>query len=470
MTITRRRFVGASFGLATLSLTPPRAFAALPREADVIVIGAGAAGIAAARRVIAANRRVVIVEAADRIGGRCVTDAATFGIPFDRGANWLHSAASNPVAKLARGAGMELYPAPRGPRIRIGRRNARPAETEDLLAHLVRANRAISEAGRGRTDLAALDTLPKDLGEWARTVEFTLGASATSKDLKDISAMDLARMEPRDQPSFCRQGVGALIAKLGEGLPVSLSTPVNKIEWSSRDAEVYTSAGKIVGRAAIVTASTGVLASGKIRFEPDLGRRQLDAAAKLGLGHYERIVLEFSGNPLNLQRDDVVIEQSDGVRTAMLTANINGSSLCAVDVAGSFARELAGRGEAAMTAFATEWLAKLYGSEIRTQIQRTATTNWGASPYVLGAMSGAAVGAAGARKALMENAGNLFFAGEAAHETLWGTVAGAWESGERAAESALRRIGALRDPAEAQPRKTPRKKKRAAPPAAAAPQ
>lgn len=467
MKLTRRHFVSASLGLAATSLAAPRAFAALPRETDVIVIGAGTAGIAAARRVIAANRRVVIVEASDRIGGRCATDTTTLGAPFDRGANWLHSTSTNAVAKLARGAGVELYPAPRGPRIRIGRRNARASEIEDLLAHLVRANRAIADTARGRTDSPAGNALPKDFGEWANTIAFTLGASATSKDLRDLSAMDLARMEPRDSPSFCRQGVGTLIAKLGEGLPVSLSTPVTKIEWSGRDAEVYTNAGKIVGRAAIVTASTNVLASGKIRFEPDLARRQLDAASRLSLGHYERVVLEFSGNPLALQRDDVVIEQSDDARTAMLTANINGSSLCAIDIAGSFARELAGRGEAAMKDFATEWLGKLYGNEIKAQIKRAATTNWGGSPYILGAMSGASVGAAGARKALMENAGNLFFAGEAAHETLWGTVAGAWESGERAAEGVLRRIGALRDQVEEQPRKAPRKKKRAASPAAA---
>ena len=464
MTMSRRGFVSASLGAA---LTPwaPRAWAALPRDADVIVIGAGAAGIAAARRIAAANRKVVLIEAGDRIGGRCATDTTTFGVPFDRGARWIFSPESNPVAKLARGAGMELYPAPQGPRIRIGRRNARAGETEDFLAHLVRANRAIADASRNKIDVSATDALPKDFGDWLRTLEFTMGPAAIAKDLKTVSTIDLARMEPRDTASFCRQGFGALLAKLGEGLPVALSTVATRVDWSGRDAEVQTSAGKVQARAAIVTVSTGVLAAGKIQFAPDLARRHLDAAAKLGLGAYERIVLEFSGNPLNLQRDDIVIEQSDSARTALLAANIGGSSLCAIDVAGGFGRDLAASGEASMVAFATEWLGKLYGNEIKAQIRRSAATRWGAAPYVLGAMSAASPGAAAARKALMESAGNLFFAGEAAHETQWGTVGGAWESGERAAEAALRRIGALKDP-ESAPRKPGRTRRKRAPVAA----
>jgi phytoene dehydrogenase-like protein len=76
----------------------------LPREADIVVIGAGAAGIAAARRIVAANRKVIVIEASDRIGGRCLTDTATFDMPFDRGARWMHSPDTNPLIKPARGS------------------------------------------------------------------------------------------------------------------------------------------------------------------------------------------------------------------------------------------------------------------------------------------------------------------------------------------------------------------------------
>jgi len=98
-----------------------------------------------------------------------------------------------------------------------------------------------------------------------------------------------------------------------------------------------------------------------------------------------------------------------------------------------------------MTAFAREWLTKLFGSEVISGVRKASATNWNAAPFVLGAMSSAAPGWQPSRRILTEPVGSLFLAGEATHETLWGTVDGAWETGERAADAALRKIGALRD-------------------------
>ena len=446
MTMTRRAFLSASAAFAAAPGLSARAFAAaLPREADIVVIGAGAAGIAAARRVLAANRRVIVVEAAGQIGGRCLTDTTSFDAPFDRGARWMHNPDTNPMIKLARSAGLDIAAAPPGQKIRVGRRNARAGETEEFLAALVRANRAIDEASRGRADVACASVLPRDLGDWAGTAEFVLGANATGKDLKDVSVIDKARAQDRNAALGCRQGLGTLIAKLGEQVPLALSTPASRVSWSGRDVTVETPSGKIAARAAIITVSSNVLASGSIKFTPDLPKRQLDAAARLGLGSYDRIALQLPGNPLGLGRDDVLIEQSNSTRTALLVANIGGSSLCAIDVAGSFGRDLSAQGEKAMIAFAAEWLAKLFGSEAAAAIAKSSATRWNAAPFALGAMSVAAPGAQPSRKILGEPVGSLFLAGEATHETLWGTVDGAWESGERAAEAALRKIGALRD-------------------------
>ncbi|MBB5053429.1 monoamine oxidase [Afipia massiliensis] len=445
MTITRRDVLAGSAALALLPIVSRAWAAPVPRDAEVVVIGAGAAGIAAARRIAAAGRKVVVIEAASAVGGRCVTDATAFDVPFDRGARWLYNTETSPIAKLARGVGMDLLPAPRGQRIRIGRRNARAGEAEDFLATLVRANRAMGDAVRGKADMPAAAGLPKDLGVWAGTTDFLLGAMATGKDLKDLSALDLVTMAQRDGPSACRQGLGALIAKLGEGLPVVLSTPVTRIVWSGRDAQVETTGGTITAKAVIMTASTNALLSGKIKFAPDLPKRQQDAASKLTLGSYDHIALELPGNPLGLSRDDIVIEQSTDRSTGFLLANLGGSSLCQVDVAGSFGAELSARGEAAMVAFATDWLTKLFGADVRNIVKRTTATRWNDMPYVFGAMSAASPGGQPARKVLMEPLGSLFFAGDAAHETQWGTVGGAWESGERAAEAALRKIGALKD-------------------------
>jgi monoamine oxidase len=471
MTITRRDFLSAAAGLAVTPALGGRALGApLPREADIVVIGAGAAGIAAARRIQAANRKVIVVEASGQIGGRCLTDAATFNVPFDRGARWLHNPDSNPMIKLARSVGLDVAPTTLGQKIRIGRRNARAGETEEFLAALVRANRAIDDASRGKADVSCASVLPKDLGDWAGTAEFVLGANATGKDLKDISAIDKVRGQDRSTLIACRQGLGTLIAKLGGELPLALSTPVSQIAWSGRDVTVETQAGKIVARAAIVTVSSNVLAAGNIKFTPDIPKRQLDAASKLSLGSYDRVALQLSGNPLELGRDDVVIEQSNSTRTAFLYANAGSSSVCFIDVAGSFGRDLTAQGEPAMAAFAVEWLTKLFGSEIAAKVKKTSATRWNAAPFILGAMSAAAPGAQPSRKILTEPIGSLFLAGEATHETLWGTVDGAWESGERAADAALRKIGAVRDsePVEA-PAPVARRRRRAAPARTASP-
>ncbi|WP_298259495.1 NAD(P)/FAD-dependent oxidoreductase [Bradyrhizobium sp.] len=463
MALTRRDLLVGSAAIAALPGRRGAWAAPLPREADIVVIGAGAAGIAAARRVQAANRKVIVVEADTRLGGRCWTDSGTFDVPFDRGARWLHNPGTNPMIRLARSAGLDISTAPPGQRIRVGQRNARAGETEQFLAALVRANRAIDDAARpGKADAACESVLPKDLGDWAGTVEFMLGANAVGKDLRDVSVMDKARAQDRMVAIGFRQGLGALIAKLAEPLPVALSTSARQIIWNNREVSVETPAGRIAARAAIVTVSSNVLAAGNIKFTPELPKRQLEAASKLSLGSYDRVAIMLPGNPLGLAHDDALIEQSNSTRTALLSANIAGSSLCLIDVAGSFGRDLSGQGEAAMVAFATEWLTKLFGNDLATAVKKSSVTRWNSSPFILGAMSVAPTGGQPSRKILTEPTGNLFLAGEATHETLWGTVDGAWESGERAAEAALRKIGALTDRTAAPARAPSRRRTRGA--------
>jgi hypothetical protein len=333
---------------------------------------------------------------------------------------------------------------PLGQKIRIGARNARESELEAFLAGLVRSSRAIAEAARGKADVAAARALPKDLADWQSTIEFALGPFGCAKDLADISAMDFAKLE-RDSDAFCRQGYGSLLAKAAEGIPSQLSTPVTSIQWD-RGLEVETPRGRIAARAIIVTVSTNVLASGKIKFTPELPRRHLDAANKLKLGTYERVALDMPGNPLGLAADELLFEKSDNASTAALLANVGRTSLCFVDIGGRFGQEVAAEGEKAMTAFALEWLTKLYGADFKKGVRSTQATQWLKDPLVLGGWSSAAPGAQQSRRVLMEPLRDrLFFAGEAVHETAWGTVNGAWESGERAAEAALRKMGALRE-------------------------
>ena len=458
--LNRRSFLAATGAmLASPALGAPAASG----ETEVIIVGAGAAGIAAARRLAAAGRRYVLVEAADRVGGRCVTDARIFGVPFDLGAHWIYSPDVNPLTRTARRDGLDIYPAPSGQRVRIGRRNARDSELEDFLTALVKANRGIGEAARGKVDMHCAQALPRDLGEWRPAIDFVLGPYNCGTDLNEISVMDLARSAERDSSAFCRQGFGALLAAQAAGIPIQLSTPVTQIDTrsSSGRVDVRTSKGTLQGRYAIVTVSTGVLAEGKIAFAPELPKRQLDALAKLKLGSFDHVALELAGNPLGLQRDDLVFEKASGAQTAALLANVSGTPLAMVSVGGRFGRELSGKGDKAMIDFALEWLAGLYGADIRKAVKRTHATRWNASPYALGAVATAAPGHQPARRTMMEPVRDrLYFAGEAVHEIQWGTVGGAWASGERAAEAILRRMGVLKDPVEPKPQQPPRRRTR----------
>ena len=454
--ISRRSFLAASAGLIA---APAIGAKAASYDVDVAVIGAGAAGIAAARRIAAAKRSFRLIEADKRIGGRCVTDTELFGVPFDLGAHWIHGADDNPLAKLSP-ATLDVTPVPRGLSARVGPRDARDSELERLLAALVSARRAWSDAARGTIDMAALSALPSDLGAWQQTVEFIDGPFACGKDLADVSGLALGRRRGRDNDAFCRQGYGALLAYLATGLPVQLNTPVGQVATSPRLA-VGSPRGTLFPRAVILTVSTNMLTSGKIAFNPELPKRQRDAAEKLSLGSYDHIALELPGNPLGLLRDELVFEQAHDKRTAALLANVSGSSLHLVEVAGSFGRDLSAQGAPAMIDFARDWLGGLFGSGVKSKIKRSHATRWNASPWTLGAMSAPAPGAAQARAVLMEPlSGRVWFAGEALHETKWGTVAGAWESGERAAEAVLRHLGVRQGQQREKPRQRSRRSRR----------
>jgi len=411
---------------------------------DVVIVGAGAAGIAAARRIAAAGRKFVLIEAADHIGGRCFTDNRIFDVPYDRGAHWIHTPDLNPLTKLTARRSLEVYPAPASQKVRIGRRYAREGELEDFLALQVRANRGITDAAR-KSDVACSQGLPNDLGDWRPAVEFMLGPFACGKELTQVSAVDFAKSAERNTDAFCRQGLGALLASFAEGLPAKLSTPATAIDMR-RDVSVETPKGAISARAAIVTVSTNVIMSGAIKFTPELPKRQTDAFAKLSLGSYDHVALELAGNPLGFDSDDLVFEKSADLRTAAMLANVSGTQLCLVEIAGSFGRDLSAKGEAAMVDFAADWLAGLYGTDVKKAIKRSHATRWNDEPLALGAFSAAAPGGQSARRILMEPVQNaVWFAGEAVHETLWGTVGGAWESGERAAEAVLRRLGPTKE-------------------------
>ena len=212
---------------------------------------------------------------------------------------------------------------------------------------MVRAKRAIDDAAR-KGDGSCAQALPKDLGDWQRTIEFTLGPFGCGKDLcRSLGAGFFAIRRARHRcvlPHRLWRDAGEARAKASRS---QTATPVTRINWGGKSGvEVETARGKLTARAVIVTVSNAVLTAGRIKFTPDLPRRQLDAAAKLSLGSYDHIVLELPGNPLGLQRDELVFEKSEIARTGGVLANMSGSTLCMVDVARQIRARSGGAGRA----------------------------------------------------------------------------------------------------------------------------
>jgi monoamine oxidase len=445
--LTRRSAIS---GLVSAVSCPALAGPRSEPDFHVLIIGAGAAGIAAGRRLLASNKKFAILEAGDRMGGRCFTDTATFKLPYDRGACSIHLPAQSSLAKLAAQNGTELYPDPERQQFRVRSRNGleknleeihSKLELEEFYAERVRCYTAIAQAAAGKDDISCAKALPADLGDWHRTLEFVLGPYRFGTELSELSAKEYAASVDRSAARLCRQGAGALIGRLALGVPIKFFSPVSFIDWGERSVALTTDERVVTARAVIVTASTGVLASGKIRFRPNLPGAYVSAFEKLKLGSYDHVALAFDGNPLGLDANEVVFERVYTTKTAALLANVHGTRLSLLTLAGHSGAELADKGENAMTDFALDWISGVFGSRARKALLRVHATSWNKDPWTLGAFSSAPPGAQQARKTLSEPLNDVvWFAGEAVHQTLWGTVGGAWQNGERAADAVIARL------------------------------
>jgi monoamine oxidase len=456
---SRRTFLG---GAAAFAASP--AFAQSPvqlpvsGDVDVAIVGAGAAGVAAARRVASAGRSYVLLEAHRRIGGRVWSDAGSLGVVHDRGAHRMSASGRNPLVALGRLDGLKLtQPAPFR-RLYVENREARDREYDNFTAALHRARRAITAAGEAGLDLAAANTMP-ELGEWQRTVAFVLGPLATTKDLEEVSTVDFARAQDQPDELVCQGGMSRLIAAAAQNLRIELDVPVRSIDTRGRGAVgVETDRGTVRAGTVIITASTNALNAGMIRFEQPLPKRTLDALAGLTLGTRDRLVFELVGNPFGFDDDQRVIFRTGDGRTIALVGRVGGSDLAFAEFSGRFGLEMSNAGNGAMADFVGEVLASHFGAESKKHMGRFEVVRWSREPWILGAGSVAAPGSGANRRLLAEPIHDrIFLAGEAIHENWWGTVAGAWVSGERAADAALRLIDR---PAPVPQQRAPRRKAR----------
>ena len=300
-TFSRRDVLAAAATLAAMPVVPAHSASG---EYDVVIIGAGAAGLAAGRRIAEAGKNYVILEAAERAGGRIASANLASGTLYDRGANRFSAPSRNPLVAIARAEKLKLYEPSPGRRLYIGPREARDGEYDDFTASLRRANRTIAAVAELGRDIAAARALP-ELGDWRGTVAFVLGPLTAAKDLEDLSSVDLARAEDRPDDVMLREGTAALIAAASKSLAIEFGTAVQRIDMGGRGrVELATNRGTLNARTVIVTASTNVLLSDRLRFSPGLPAALTAVLTKLSLGTYERAVLELPGNPYRFGADD----------------------------------------------------------------------------------------------------------------------------------------------------------------------
>ncbi len=427
----RRGFLA---GLGATLAAPRFLRAQVPANPDVVVIGAGAAGLGAAGTLMERGFEVVSVEAAGRIGGRAHTDMATFGVPFDTGAHWLHIGARNPFVAHGREHGFDVYRAPDNYRVFDGGREVDDDGMDAFWNAWDATYGAIGVQGDRGNDISAAEAAAGVEGPWAATAAFGVGPWSMGKDLEDFSVVDWwSGADGADW--YCREGFGALVAHWGGGVPVSLDTEATRIDWSGDGVAVETGRGAIRARAAIVTVSTGVLASGAIGFTPALPAGKRESFEKVSMGLYNHIALQFSEDVFGMGPDGYLLFRMGDDREGFgVLTNAGGHGLAYCDVGGSWARELERETPEARIDYAMGELRAMLGSGIDGVFVKGAVTSWGRDPLTLGSYASAEPGASAMRSVLREPVGDrVFFAGEACHRDMWATVAGARLSGEETA-------------------------------------
>jgi monoamine oxidase len=402
-----------------------------------VVVGAGAAGIAAARTLKAAGQDVVVLEASNTVGGRCITDDETFDYPVDRGGAWLHSASVNPLAPLAIAQGFTVREDRRrdvGAVVVEGRRLRGP-EIDAYQDAFRRTLQIHVDHAVATPDLPLAALLPDS--PWRDYARYAI-ALMTSVDAEQCSSVDYSRFDEAPGEWLLAEGLGTLIARLAEGLPVRLNSPVDRIDWSGCHVRLHTPRGTWRARRAIVTVPTSVLGSERLQITPALPAAHREALAGLPLGLLNKVALQVRPeSPLGTSDVPLAYHASisDGI---LMRPGYAGKPMLIAFVGGDCADRLEQAGPGAATDFCFESLRAIYGNDIMRDVVKADETAWRANPWSLGAYSAALPGHADARQALaVPLAGTVYFAGEATHPRLYATVGGAWASGVRAATEAM---------------------------------
>lgn len=416
----------------------------LPTNPDIVIIGAGAAGVGAGLALTRLGVPFLVIEAKNRVGGRAYAEDRSVGTLWDHGCHWLHSADINPLRALADklGHGYRARTSVWSSRYYKDGRRLDDREVVELRAqneaYFDRSARPTASDG----DRPA-SSLVDPSSPHAAYLRFVISALSSAPP-DELSLIDSGRYAGTDLDYPVTGGYGRLIERLAAPLPVRLATPALGIEATRAGVRVSTSAGTIEARAAILTVSVNVLRSGSIRLAPALDATLAQALEHVRCGQCEKIALEIEGDPFDGFADEAIQLEHQG-RALSLQIRPYGRPIVSAYLADGLAQELAALGDREAGVYVTDRLADIFGSKVRKAAGRAKATGWGRDPHMLGAYSYVRVGHASAREALIAaDLAPLHLAGEAMLLDHYSTAHGAYLSGLRSAHKAAERLGARR--------------------------
>jgi monoamine oxidase len=278
---------------------------------NIVVVGAGAAGLAAAKELQKAGQDYLLLDASHRIGGRAYTEELVPDVPFDLGAHWVMAPSVNPLIPYAEDAQSKLdaadghYTAARY----FEERDWLPADSsQEFGEYWDRQFAALEQAKNEHDDSSVFDVIDND-SRWAPYFHMFFAQDFT-RDVDRASVKDAMNYVRREDDLAVASGLGDLLLRYGANVPVSLNCAVRRIDSSGSDIKLETSKGQIHADKVILTVSTGVLATRQIRFAPALPDWKLNAIDGLPLGSCTRVALMFDAPVLSELPSEFTVDTS----------------------------------------------------------------------------------------------------------------------------------------------------------------
>lgn len=401
-------------------------------DIDVAVIGGGAAGIAAARKLRDAKIKTLVIEARSRLGGRASTVVDPSGSGLDVGCGWLHSAERNPWVAVAQAQGrtIDKTPPPWSRPYPIGF----PSEDQQELAEVRSTLWERIEAMVDAPDRPVSDLLEPN-SRWNGMLN-AVSSFYSGAEFDRLSTVDLARYDDDGVNWRIIEGYGTTVAAAGAGLDVTLDCAVHRIDHSGKRLRIETEKGIIVADHAIVALPSAIVAETPELFAPALPDKT-DAADGLPLGLADKLFLSLAGAE-EFDKDSRLVGHTDRTETAIYHLRPFGRPMIEAYFGGTHAHTLEATGERAFFDFAVSELVGLLGSDFARRVKPIVMHRWRADPFARGSYSYAKPGKADCRAALAAPVdGRLFFAGEAVSRTDFSTAHGAWFTGVAAADAII---------------------------------